>query len=314
MEVVLGVDKQGQYWAAAHLLSRLKCAGMRTDLVHVIDLPMSGAVGFDPIVGIPAEDWDEILKGYRYRSEELLARAQLKLEHAGTTTRALVREDSSVVGALLSYADEVSADLIAVGSSNKGRVAAWLTSSVGRGLVIGAYCSVLVAKGEPGRDGPVRAVLATDHSEYADRCVQELLRFAPHGLSHLTTLTAYPAQELHALQPYLPDLACDLADSVVHRLDEKNQDLRKRLEPLGCAVDCRIAAGQVDDAIHACMAETGADLLILGAQGHGFWERLTLGSTSFHQAFAEAYPVLVLRARNPSPSGAARQAAAEDAA
>jgi hypothetical protein len=37
-------------------------------------------------------------------------------------------------------------------------------------------------------------------------------------------------------------------------------------------------------------------LLILGAQGYGFWERLMVGSISFHQAIAEPHPVLILRA------------------
>lgn len=37
------------------------------------------------------------------------------------------------------------------------------------------------------------------------------------------------------------------------------------------------------------------ELLILGAQGHGFWERLTVGSVSFHQAIAESHSVLMLR-------------------
>ena len=36
-------------------------------------------------------------------------------------------------------------------------------------------------------------------------------------------------------------------------------------------------------------------LMILGAQGHGFIERLLIGSTSLHQVAAEPYPVLVLR-------------------
>jgi nucleotide-binding universal stress UspA family protein len=209
-----------------------------------------------------------------------------------------VREDASIIGGLLRYADEVCADLIAVGSSGKGEIAGWLTGSVRRGLVTGAYCSVLVAKGLPRPDGPVHAVLATDHSAYVDECVQELLRLSPRGLSRLTIVTAYPAEQLEQLQLYVPALTCNLAESVERRLAEKNQALREHLAPLlGCEVDCRVAPGPVNDAIRACMAETQADLLILGAQGHGFWDRLTLGSVSFHQAFAEAYPVLILRAR-----------------
>ena len=39
-----------------------------------------------------------------------------------------------------------------------------------------------------------------------------------------------------------------------------------------------------------------ADLLVLGAQGHGFLERLTTGSVSLDQAVARPYSVIVMRA------------------
>ncbi|MBC8134649.1 MAG: universal stress protein, partial [Fibrella sp.] len=40
---------------------------------------------------------------------------------------------------------------------------------------------------------------------------------------------------------------------------------------------------------------TGADLLIVGAQGHTLMERLSLGSVSFRQAMTAPYSVMILR-------------------
>jgi hypothetical protein len=44
------------------------------------------------------------------------------------------------------------------------------------------------------------------------------------------------------------------------------------------------------------MDAMSADLLILGAKGHGFLERITMGSVSLRQAIAGMYSTLILRA------------------
>jgi nucleotide-binding universal stress UspA family protein len=52
----------------------------------------------------------------------------------------------------------------------------------------------------------------------------------------------------------------------------------------------------VNDAIKQTMQEFNAQLLIVGAHGHGFFERMMLGSIALHQVVAEPHSVLVLRA------------------
>jgi nucleotide-binding universal stress UspA family protein len=169
---------------------------------------------------------------------------------------------------------------------------------VGRGLVIGAKQSLLIAKGEVAPEGSVRAVLATDHSRYADRCLTTLLNLAPKGIAHLTVLTAYPRESVEAIRPFLPDYVLDPANWIDDSLRQRNDHVKERLAPLGCTFDERVVNEQPNAAIKQAMEETGADLLILGAQGHGWVERLTLGSVSFHQAVVEPSSVLILRAPN----------------
>jgi nucleotide-binding universal stress UspA family protein len=198
------------------------------------------------------------------------------------------------------HADEIDARLIAVAGTRKGVLRAFFLGSVARALVTGAHQSVLVAKGEIAAEGPVRAVFATDHSEYANRCLQELLALAPRGLSHLTVITCYPKELVHAMRPFLDEFALDPAEWIEKNLEERNEKVRRTLEPLECPIETRIYADAATSSIPVAMKETGADLLILGAQGHGFLERLTLGSTSFHQVMAEPYSVLLLRASSPT--------------
>ena len=199
----------------------------------------------------------------------------------------------------MGYSDREQASLIAVGCSGKSAARAFFTGSVGRGLTIAAHQSLLIAKGEP-KEGPIRAVLATDHSAYANDCLDKLLELAPQGISHLTVMSAYPKEILGHLMPYLPDIVLDPSEWVEQGLEQRNQQVIQKLAPLGsmgtgCTFASRVMGMDADEAIETAMGEAEADLLILGAQGHGFVERLTTGSTSFHQVVAEPYSVFLLR-------------------
>jgi nucleotide-binding universal stress UspA family protein len=56
-----------------------------------------------------------------------------------------------------------------------------------------------------------------------------------------------------------------------------------------------VVEGTVEESIHRVMSDLKADLLIVGSQGHGFIDRIVVGSTSLHEVIGENYPVLLLR-------------------
>jgi nucleotide-binding universal stress UspA family protein len=195
----------------------------------------------------------------------------------------------------MEYADRCGASMIAVGSSGKTPGQAAFIGSVGRGLVISARQSVLIAKGEVAPTGPVRAVFATDHSGYANRCLQLLKHMTPCGLSHLTVVTCYEKGYLEPVRELLPGYIEDPDAWITRGLEACNRKALQELEPLGCSLEARVIDARANAGIGRVMQETGADLLIVGAHGHGFVERLTVGSASLHQAVVEPYSVLVLR-------------------
>ncbi len=209
--------------------------------------------------------------------------------------RAMTRQGGAV-DQLLAHAEDSHADLIAVGGVQESEFAAFLTGSVGRGLVIGAKKqSLLVVKGDIAPEGSLKVVFATDHSKYADHCIDTLLSFAPRGIEHLTVVTAYPKETIQSLRPLLPEFVLNPAEWIFKNLEERNQQVIERLKPLGCTFDSMVVDDEANPVIEKAMKDTQADLLILGARGHGFIERLTVGSISFHQVIAEPYSVLVLR-------------------
>lgn len=296
MRIVLGVDEEMRCAAASRQLARLRFQDAVVDALNVMP-PVVFYPG-DPLgMPMPSEEiFEEIRRGKTEEGERLARQAAEQLRQDGLTVGKVQAKFGSPVERLMDQAEAVHADLIAVGCAGKSPARAFFTGSVGRGLIISAQQSVLIAKADTRKTGPLRAVLATDHSPYADSCLGRLLEMAPQGIDHLTVVTVYPKEFLENVRPYLPDFSLDPAIWFEQGLTARNQAAIERLAPLGCGqVTSRVMSGSVNESLEQAMKEADAELLILGAQGHGFAERLRLGSTSFHQALSEPYSVFVLR-------------------
>lgn len=204
--------------------------------------------------------------------------------------------------AILRRAESLHAELVALNAAHThSERMAVLTGSVARGVALGAHQSVLIARPSElfqADDLPVRAVFATDHSEYANRCLEQLIELAPQGLSHLLVMTAVPERELEVLDRELPELGVSVAASVRRALETRNQSVVKRLsqELRHTTVESVVLTLPIHESIDRALDQASADLLILGAKGHSILERLTLGSVSLHQALQGPASVLILRA------------------
>ncbi|GAB4453984.1 MAG: universal stress protein [Armatimonadaceae bacterium] len=298
MKTIIGVDGRAGDEHLVRFLRRLRFAGesgagCSADVVNVVEsIPfvwMSTPELSSPVL------MEQLLEQQEETGLVAANRTAEKLATTMTGCRSMVRHGSPT-DQLLAHAEDSNADLIVVGGVQQGEFTAFLTGSVGRGLVIAAQQSLLIVKGDIAPEGPIRAIFATDHSRYADRCLETLLRFAPQGIEHLTVLTAYPKETIYSLRPLLPEFILDPAEWVKKNLHERNEQVIEKLKPLGCTFDSLVLDDHPNPAIARTMQEHDADLLILGARGHNLVERLTLGSVSFHQVLAEPYPVLVLRA------------------
>lgn len=295
MRILLGVNEPEHSRGAITLLVRLAFSNATVDVVHVVE-----TLQFPSRRDLPEPVWDSIALAQQRRYEagaELAEQAASDLKSAGLIAKPRCLRGLAA-DSLMDYADEMEADLIAIGSRRESPVEAFFTGSVGRGLVIGARHSILVVKQEPASQGPVTAVLATDHSAYMNDCLERLAVMAPQGIGKLIILTVYDINlhDLEDLRRHDADLAAEWARDYEQRLHERNRALCTKLRSLGTVCETRVLDGPPIPAINSVMQSTGAELLILGARGHGVMERLTLGSVSFHQVVAEPHSVLVLRA------------------
>jgi nucleotide-binding universal stress UspA family protein len=306
MRVTLGVD-YGDTHAASSLVQRLRFRDAAIDFTHVVAnslwAPPMGLGMIPAEAMISSEDITEVTRQEDQEAKKLIAESLADFtatEKEYNTT--ILRGNPTQT--LMEHADSTRSDLLAVNASRENALMAMLTGSVARGLVIGAKQSVLLARhrtlseGET-RDRPVRAVLATDHSEYMSRCIEKFIGFMPLGLEHLTVLTAFPESRIKKLQSRIPHLAVDPGEAVRHELQNHNELLAKHLRDAfaisGTTVSTHISHEEIDQAILIAMQEADADLLIVGAQGHSLLQRLTIGSTSFRQAMTEPYSVMILR-------------------
>jgi nucleotide-binding universal stress UspA family protein len=293
MKIVVGLDTLERLDGVADLLGDLRFVQPQVELVHVLE-----RLDEDGVRPPGSGRMDAISTFLRLQEEEadrMLGEGVARLEQRGLRGTP-VRLHGFSSNRIVAHADATKADLLALGSSGKGPLASAFLGSVGRKAVIGAGCSVLIAKGQRRRTKGLTVVWATDHSAYAKRCLDVFTAWRPNGIANLVVTTVYPQQLLGAMTSVMPDFKADVEGWVRSELARDNTAAAGKLAGLGAACSTRVETGAVGDTLERVMIEEQADLLVLGAQGHGFLERLTIGSVSLEQALRRSYSVLVVRA------------------
>lgn len=292
MKILLGIDVGGQYRNALNLTARLKFPQPVITLAHSVDVRFPYAAPAFPEEGAFAAEYVRIASE---QAEECLKQAQEWACQAGVPSTS-VRLTGDPAGAMVDYADQANIDLVAVHSQRKGRLGSFFMGSTSRGLAIASHKSVLVTKGEVAESGLVTVVFATDHSLYAEKAFAQFLAFRPEGVGavhvvNATHISAIEDELAPNFLPHEPKRVQWIEDSARKATDETVQ----RFRDSGYTASGEVIDLPVHEAIRETMERTGADLLVLGAQGHGFMHRLFLGSTALHQTVAEPYSVLLLR-------------------
>lgn len=297
MKIVLGIEREAD--PVATLLKRLQFPETTVDVVHVLAPSDYLTYGID--MGLTPTEVERVVERQDSDAKQIVATATDVLDETYTC------ESHVLFGAptrdLLTYSDQVTANLIALNAAHtRSATVAALTSSVAYGVVSGAHQSVMIARGqmtEASAERPVRAVFATDHSEYSLRCWEKFLELAPDGISHIGILSAYPKERLDAMQELVPGQGLTMANAVRDELLRRNQQLiartRERLFAHDITFESFATPEPLTEAIDHTMDTMSADLLILGARGHGFLERIAVGSESMRQAISGVYSLLILR-------------------
>lgn len=292
MKTIVGVDLAGMYEPALDLCLELEFPRQEFVFVHVVEPIPPYAPPMDPIV----YDSYEWMTHLRRAGETAVQKAEALARSRGAAGRHELA-DGSPGDVLESIAEGEKADLIVAGAVQRSALGQIFFGSVARSLCLGAKRSLLITKNNERVSTPLKALFATDHSAYADRCLQRLVEMAPQGLSAVDVATAFEIDPLvrEVLERGSAKLDDDVEKWIVDRLEAQTQGVADALNAAGYLSQARLVRGHPNEAIQRAMRESGASLLIVGAQGHGFLERTFIGSVSLHQVVAERYPVLLLR-------------------
>lgn len=298
MRITLGVDSRTPEANApvVSLLTQLAFAKSHVDIVHIVPPPVFPGGEIVPaisglaVLSYEQQEWPEATAAVTAVAESLTPQY--------TTAEVLV--NGMPAEGLLREAERSHTELVALNASHDAAWKGAFVGSVARAAVIGATSSVLIARPRKDPSRPLHAVFATDHSPYATRCAELLGTFGPHGLAELTVLTAFPIAAMQEQLLKAGKLEQLTGNALEHDLMGRNADTIARLDATfgddGPVMQSRVVDAPVHEAIAQVMEETQADLLILGAHGHSFLERLTTGSVSFRAALSSPYSVLILRA------------------
>jgi nucleotide-binding universal stress UspA family protein len=294
MKAIIGIDNQFAYRSALQLLASLKFDKPEVTMVHAVDTRV-------PFVPLGLNPTFEIQADFAQASENL-GRQALDTAHDDACARNIqtkrVLTYGGAVDTILRAAEDRDADLVAVGTEPRSMWNPSFLGSVSRSLVIGSKSSVLVAKGRIPEGRKLKVVMATDHSDYSNRWFEAFLKMRPKGIGEITVVTAYELddQDQAILRRNVPTLDGMVTEWIDDRLADRNCEWVDRLTEAGYRAQCRVMRMNANDAIRRAMQDSQADLLVMGAQGHGFLDRLLIGSVSLHQAMYEPYPVLIVRA------------------
>lgn len=275
----------GLAWAAR----AARAHGARLHVVHVLTPPMPVADFAAPPLTL-----DQSLRdAARQRMDDLLAGELV----AGLDTQGVLR-DGTPSQAVLDVADEVSADLLVVGTRGLTGFRHLLLGSTAGRIVQRAKVPVLSVHPEDPRPdgGPRTIVVPTDFSEDAQaalRAATGCLALSDDGPRVILLHVFHVPAEYRSYGPSSTyfRLGEEMAESLRLRLEEVAEPLRGE----GLEVDVECLQGIPAEVIVRVAEEREADLVAMGTHGRSGVAHLLLGSTAERVVQHAACPVLTVR-------------------
>lgn len=151
----------------------------------------------------------------------------------------------------------------------------------------------------------MKILIATDGSKYSLRAVEKALELSKCWSSvSFRVVSVYEAQVPVAAEPFAmsAEYCQQLDDLAKKRADEASQEtvelIRSRFPDASVDITTTVELGIPAQVIVETAEAWGAELVIVGSHGYGFWGRLALGSVSDAVVHHSPCSVLVVRSHN----------------
>jgi nucleotide-binding universal stress UspA family protein len=295
--LLVGIDDSPPSEAAIALASRI--AGSRPfsriRFVDVVDRELLAAESTDVLLSTGI---GEVFDAARAAANSRLEKAVAAAQRSGVAAEGAMREGAPVEE-LLADARSWGATCIVMGTHGRDRVARAVLGSCTEGLLRKSTIPVLVTHGSSecaNGNGLSRILCAIDDSVPARAAFEAALAVARERNAQLLLLTIVAIDDMYA-EAYEHE-GFDPAGSVGGLYEEARTRLLEFARSAKAqnvrAETCVTGASEVGPAIVAYAADSGSDLIVLGAHGlHGI-ERAFLGSTAENVLRHSTKPVLAL--------------------
>jgi nucleotide-binding universal stress UspA family protein len=151
----------------------------------------------------------------------------------------------------------------------------------------------------PGSSWIKRILVAADGSPASRQGLEQVGKFAP-GIG--ASVTVVFVRHLPAAALMAPGVT---NQPVLEALDKQESQVRQEavrvLGGTGTDWDFAVRDGSPGDELVKAVAETGADLVVVGSNRHSSLHNLFLGSTAAHLTSHSPVPVLIMRAKEKAP-------------
>jgi len=293
MRVVLGCHHLSSAHQTLQAILQLGFAGLQVHPTHVME-HVGSTLGKYLLTVTESEYYGNYMLSEQQKAKELLQSFEKEILDLGIPCYSKLRE-GHVVNELMAQAQESDADLVAVSLKAQESLGHFFFGSVGRKMIFRCPTSFFVYKPVNAPQTIKRAIFATDHSQFAQKALERLVRMRPMGLEHIAVMTAYPQNLTSALAPFVSQLGVDVSRWVEEKLHEENLAIVQFLQKEGFHAVAEVRGEPIHEAIENSVKHQDAGLVILGAQGHGMLEGLSLGSVAAHQVLHTRHSVLVVR-------------------
>lgn len=147
----------------------------------------------------------------------------------------------------------------------------------------------------------MKVLLATEGSEFSKAAVDECCRILANNEDTELRIISVASPPVVATEPFAisPEYIEELDRAVRVRAAENASDaeaeIRKRFPRLSATITMKTIAGPPEQMIVEEAENWGADLIVTGSHGYGFWKRAWLGSVSSAVVHHAPCSVLVVR-------------------
>ncbi len=153
----------------------------------------------------------------------------------------------------------------------------------------------------------MKILIATDGSEFSDAAVEKICRIIKDAENtSVKIVSAYEQPAMAVAAPYAisagynPALEKEMKEFAGQNAAQAEQKILKHFPDLENNISTQVLYGSPAQAIIEEAENWGADLIVVGSHGYGFWERMFLGSVSNAIVHHAPCSVLIVRKRKNS--------------